>query len=87
MLDGYVLVFGGLLLLGGWDDLFGRHRMLAVGTTASAGASLAGGLSTDQAWLIATRAVQGIGAAIASPAALSLFVTTFEEDAPPRDRP
>ncbi len=83
VVDAYVLVFGGLLLLGGrTGDLFGRRRMFAVGIAAFAGASLAGGLATDQAWLIAARAVQGIGAAIASPAALSLVVTTFEEGAP-----
>jgi EmrB/QacA subfamily drug resistance transporter len=83
VVDAYVLVFGGLLLLGGrTGDLFGRRRMFAVGIAAFAGASLAGGLATDQAWLIAARAVQGIGAAIASPTALSLVVTTFEEGAP-----
>ncbi len=83
VVDAYVLVFGGLLLLGGRaGDLFGRRRMFAVGIAAFAGASLAGGLATDQGWLIAARAVQGIGAAIASPAALSLVVTTFEEGAP-----
>ncbi|MDA8309873.1 MAG: MFS transporter [Actinomycetota bacterium] len=83
IVDAYVLVFGGLLLLGGrTGDLFGRRRMFAVGIAAFAGASLAGGLATDQAWLIAARAVQGIGAAIASPTALSLIVTTFEEGAP-----
>ncbi len=83
VVDAYVLVFGGLLLLGGrLGDLFGRRRMFAVGIAAFAGASLAGGLATDQAWLIAARAIQGIGAAIASPTALSLIVTTFEEGAP-----
>jgi len=86
VVDAYVLVFGGLLLLGGrLGDLFGRRRMFAIGIAAFAAASLAGGLATDQAWLIAARAVQGIGAAIASPAALSLVVTTFEEG-PPRNR-
>ena len=83
VVDAYVLVFGGLLLLGGrTGDLFGRRRMFSVGIAAFAAASLAGGLATDQAWLIAARAVQGIGAAIASPTALSLVVTTFEEGAP-----
>ena len=86
VVDAYVLVFGGLLLLGGrLGDLFGRRRMFAIGIAAFAAASLAGGLATDQAWLIAARAVQGIGAAIASPTALSLIVTTFEEG-PPRNR-
>ncbi|MDA8358365.1 MAG: MFS transporter [Actinomycetota bacterium] len=80
VVDAYVLVFGGLLLLGGrTGDLYGRRRMFAIGIAAFAGASLAGGLATDQAWLITARAIQGIGAAIASPTALSLIVTTFEE--------
>ncbi|MDA8317345.1 MAG: MFS transporter [Actinomycetota bacterium] len=83
VVDAYVLVFGGLLLLGGrLGDLFGRRRMFAIGIAAFAGASLAGGLATDQTWLITARAIQGIGAAIASPTALSLIVTTFEEGAP-----
>ena len=86
VVDAYVLVFGGLLLLGGRaGDLFGRRRMFAVGIAAFAGASLAGGMATDQPWLIATRAVQGVGAAIVSPTALSLVVTTFGEG-PERNR-
>ena len=80
VVDAYVLVFGGLLLLGGRaGDLYGRRRMFAVGIAAFAGASLVGGLATDQPWLIAARAVQGVGAAIASPTALSLVVSTFDE--------
>ena len=80
VVDAYVLVFGGLLLLGGRaGDLFGRRRMFAVGIAAFAGASLIGGLATDQPWLIAARAVQGVGAAIVSPTALSLVVSTFDE--------
>ncbi|MCL6092094.1 MAG: MFS transporter [Actinobacteria bacterium] len=80
VINAYVLVFGGLLLLGGRvGDLFGRRRMFALGVTAFAAASLAGGLATDQSWLIAARAVQGIGAAIASPNALALVATTFDE--------
>ena len=80
VVDAYVLVFGGLLLFGGrTGDLFGRRRMFAFGIAAFAAASLVGGLATDQAWLISARAVQGIGAAIASPTALSLVVTTFRE--------
>jgi len=82
VINAYVLVFGGLLLLGGrTGDLFGRRRMFAIGIAAFAAASLAGGLATDQAWLIAARAIQGIGAAIASPTALALVATTFEEGA------
>ena len=80
VIDAYVLAFGGLLLLGGRSgDLFGRRRMLVVGIAVFAGASLAGGLATDQAWLIAARALQGVGAAVASPTALALVATTFTE--------
>jgi EmrB/QacA subfamily drug resistance transporter len=80
VIDAYVLVFGGLLLLGGRSgDLFGRRRMFTVGIALFAAASLAGGLSSDQASLIAARAIQGAGAAIASPTALSLIASTFSE--------
>ncbi len=86
VIDAYVLVFGGLLLLGGRaGDLFGRRRAFLVGIGLFAGASLLGGLATSQAWLIAARAVQGIGAAVASPTALSLIATTFDEG-PERNR-
>jgi EmrB/QacA subfamily drug resistance transporter len=86
VINAYVLVFGGLLLLGGrTGDLFGRRRMFGIGIAVFSMASLAGGLATDQAWLIAARAVQGIGAAIASPTALALVATTFEEG-PERNR-
>ena len=82
VIDAYVLAFGGLLLLGRRaGDLFGRRRMFAVGIGVFALASLAGGLATDQAWLVTARAVQGVGAAIASPAALALVATTFDEGA------
>jgi len=80
VIDAYVLVFGGILLLGGrTGDLFGRRRMFIIGIAVFAAASLAGGLATTQAWLIAARSVQGIGAAIASPTALALIATTFDE--------
>jgi len=80
VIDAYVLVFGGMLLLGGrMGDLFGRRRMFIIGIALFSAASLAGGLATTQAWLIATRSIQGIGAAIASPTALALIATTFEE--------
>jgi EmrB/QacA subfamily drug resistance transporter len=86
VIDAYVLVFGGLLLLGGrTGDLFGRRRMFVVGIALFATASLAGGLATDQAWLIAARAVQGAGAAVASPTALALIAATFGEG-PERNR-
>lgn len=82
VVDAYVLVFGGMLLLGGrTGDLFGRRRMFAVGIALFTVASLAGGLATDQAWLIAARATQGVGAAVASPTALSLIAVTFDEGA------
>lgn len=86
VIDAYVLAFGGLLLLGGrTGDLYGRRRMFTVGIGVFAAASLAGGLATGQAWLIAARAVQGVGAAIASPTALALVATNFEEG-PARNR-
>ncbi len=80
VIDAYVLVFGGLLLLGGrTGDLFGRRRMFVAGVALFTLASLVGGLATTQLWLIAARAVQGVGAAIASPTALALVATTFKE--------
>ncbi len=80
VIDAYVLTFGGFLLLGGrLGDLARRRRMLMVGVALFAVASLAGGLASDAALLIGARVVQGIGAAIASPTALSLVVTTFPE--------
>lgn len=86
VIDAYVLVFGGLLLLGGrTGDLFGRKRMFVIGVAIFALASLAGGLATDQGWLIAARAVQGAGAAVASPTALALIAVTFGEG-PDRNR-
>lgn len=79
----YSLVFGGLLLLGGrTGDLFGRRRMFMMGIGIFALASLLGGLANNEAWLLAARAVQGAGAAIAAPTALSLIITTFPEGAP-----
>jgi EmrB/QacA subfamily drug resistance transporter len=82
VIDAYVLVFGGLLLLGGrTGDIFGRRRMFVVGIALFSLASLAGGLASSQGWLIAARAVQGAGAAIASPTALALVAITFPEGA------
>jgi MFS family permease len=76
----YVLAFGGLLLLEGrTGDLYGRLLMFVTGVLIFAGASLAGGLATTQAWLITARTVQGVGAAIASPTALALVATTFRK--------
>jgi EmrB/QacA subfamily drug resistance transporter len=74
----YALTFGGLLLVGGRaGDLFGRRRVFRIGLAVFAIASLLGGLATSGAVLIAARALQGIGAAIIAPAALSLLATTF----------
>ena len=76
----YSLAFGGLLLFGGrTGDLFGRRRMFLTGIAIFAGASLLGGFAQNELWLIATRAGQGLGAAIASPTALSLIATNFPE--------
>src|SRR5919112_3676014 len=82
VVNAYVLVFGGFLLLGGrMADLLGRRRLFIVGLILFAGASLAGGLAQNDIWLIAARAVQGLGAALLSPAALSLVTQIFEEGA------
>jgi EmrB/QacA subfamily drug resistance transporter len=76
----YTLTFGGLLLLGGrLGDVFGRRRMFVFGLVVFSLASLLGGLATTSAWLIAARAVQGVGGAIAAPAALALIGDTFPE--------
>src|SRR6201981_2020248 len=86
VINAYALAFGGLLLLGGRaGDLLGRRRMFVVGLLLFSAASLAGGLATAQAWLLAARGVQGAGAAIVAPAALALITTTFPEG-PPRNR-
>jgi MFS family permease len=74
--NAYALTFGGLLLLGGRaGDLLGRRRMFVTGLLLFSAASLAGGLATSQAWLLAARAVQGAGGAITAPAALALIAT------------
>ena len=82
LVNAYVLAFGGFLLLGGrLADLLGRRRVFMGGFALFAVASFAGGLATDGTTLIAARALQGLGAAILSPAALSLVTTTFAEGA------
>lgn len=76
--DAYALVFGGLLLLGARaGDLLGRRRVLVVGLAIFATASLLIGLSTAGWWLIAGRALQGIGAAIVAPSSLALLTASF----------
>jgi EmrB/QacA subfamily drug resistance transporter len=78
VVTGYALAFGGLLLLGGrLGDLYGRRRMFMVGVVIFAIASLLGGLATNEGLLLGARGLQGLGAAIASPAALALITTTF----------
>jgi EmrB/QacA subfamily drug resistance transporter len=78
VISAYTLVFGGFLLLGGRAaDLLGRRRVLIAGLLLFGTASLAGGLASSSGLLIATRAVQGLGAALLSPAALSILTVTF----------
>jgi EmrB/QacA subfamily drug resistance transporter len=80
VVNAYTLTFGGFLLLGGRAaDLLGRRRVFMVGLAVFSAASLAGGLAQSEAWLIVARGVQGVGAAILSPATLSIITTTFTE--------
>jgi EmrB/QacA subfamily drug resistance transporter len=80
LLIAYSITFGGLLLLGGRAaDLLGRRRLFMIGVALFSAASLACGLANTIGVLIAARAVQGVGAAIISPATLSIITTTFEE--------
>jgi EmrB/QacA subfamily drug resistance transporter len=86
VINAYTLAFGGLLLLGGrLSDLLGRRGVFQVGAAVFVLFSLSGGLAHDQGWLIASRAAQGVGAALLSPAAFSLVATTFPEG-PARNR-
>ncbi len=78
VVTGYALAFGSLLLLGGrLGDLYGRRRVFMVGLVIFGVASLLGGLATNEGLLLAARGLQGLGAALASPAALALIATTF----------
>jgi EmrB/QacA subfamily drug resistance transporter len=80
IVNAYTLVFGGFLLLGGrLGDLLGRKRLFLVGLVIFTGASLLDGLATGETMLIGARALQGLGAALISPAALSIISTTFDE--------
>src|SRR5512133_2030783 len=82
VVNAYVLTFGGFLLLGGrLADLLGRRRVFMFGLVLFALASLVGGFSGSEGMLIAARAVQGLGAAILSPSALSIVTTTFRDGA------
>ncbi|HEX6448175.1 MAG TPA: MFS transporter [Trebonia sp.] len=83
VVNAYAVAFGGLLLLGGRSgDLLGRRKILIAGLLVFSLASLLGGLATGQAWLITARALQGAGAAMAAPTALSLIAVTFPEGRP-----
>ncbi len=76
----YTLFFGGFLLLGGRaSDLFGRQRLFMTGVAVFTIASLVNGFASSSGLLIAGRALQGLGAALVSPAALSIVMTTFAE--------
>jgi len=80
VINSYTLVFGGFLLLGGRaGDLFGRRKLFLWGVTIFSAASLLNGLATSDTWLVAARALQGLGGALVSPAALSIITTTFAE--------
>ena len=82
VVNAYVLTFGGFLLLGGRTaDLLGRRRVFMAGLMLVAVASLAAGFASTEGQLIAARAAQGLGAAIISPAALSIVTTTFSDGA------
>jgi EmrB/QacA subfamily drug resistance transporter len=80
IVTGYAIAFGGLLILGGRAaDIFGRRRMFMYGLLVFTAASLAGGLAHDPVLLVASRVVQGAGAALVAPSALSLITTGFAE--------
>lgn len=80
IITAFLLPFGGFLLLAGRAaDLFGRRRLFLAGLGLFTLASLLGGLARSEAWLLAARAGQGLGAALVAPAALSLLTTSFSE--------
>ncbi len=80
IINAYTLTFGGLLLLGGRaGDILGRRRIFIAGILLFTLASLLGGFATAAGWLLAARAGQGVGAALASPTALALITTNFAE--------
>jgi EmrB/QacA subfamily drug resistance transporter len=85
VISAYLLTYGGFMLLGGrLADLLGRRRVLVGGTVVFAAASLTGGLAQTGGVLVAARLVQGLGAAVMMPAALSLLTTSFSSGS---DRP
>jgi EmrB/QacA subfamily drug resistance transporter len=78
--NAYALTFGGLLLLGARaGDILGRRRVFMAGIALFTTASLLAGLAQSPTWLLVTRAVQGVGAAIAAPSTLALLTVTFRE--------
>lgn len=82
VINAYTLMFGGFLLLGGRAaDLLGRRRLFTVGVALFAGASLLNGLAQSSTMLILGRGLQGLGGALVSPAALSIIMTTFRDNA------
>ena len=82
IVNAYALVFGGFLLLGGRaSDLLGRQRLFIAGVIVFTVASLINGIATSSGVLVGGRALQGLGAALVSPAALSIVTTTFAEGA------
>ena len=82
VITAYAITFGGFLLLGGRAaDLLGRRKLFLIGVALFSAASLVCGFSTSTTMLIAARAVQGFGAAVVSPATLSIITTTFDEGA------
>ncbi len=86
VLNSYTLIAGGLLLLGGrFGDVYGRRRMFISGLLVFTVASLLGGLAPSSAVLLLARALQGVGAAMAAPASLSLIINNFREG-PERNR-
>ncbi|MFI6133287.1 MFS transporter [Micromonospora sp. NPDC051141] len=86
VIDAYTLTYGGLLLLGGRaGDLFGHRRTLVVGVLLFTASSLLGGLARDESVLLTARAIQGLGAALATPTTLSL-ITTLHPPGPRRNK-
>src|SRR5881398_444101 len=82
VITAYAITYGGFLLLAGrLADLFGRRRVFLIGVVIFTTASLFCGLAWSESVLIASRAVQGVGAAVITPSALSIVMTTFDEGA------
>jgi EmrB/QacA subfamily drug resistance transporter len=81
VVDGYTLIFGGFLMLGGRAaDLLGRRRLFVAGVILFTAASLLNGFAQSSTMLILGRGLQGLGGALVSPAALSIIMTTFEDN-------